>query len=561
MKATPRNLLRCLPLLLLCTLAPAAAQAAWLGGIDFSHPTPSRLPLGERVYIDIDYSHADPGGVRIFMQPLTGGANTPGYSASGSGLLPLGTGTTSRWFTINSGATTVDQVRIVMTSADQSVTYFTFLVHVHYEYGPSGIYNIQFSHGDGSIMANGQNLSVTFDWGTTAAADVRIFARPWFNGQLVPGYAASGGSGSAPSGSGTQSFTFPTADTNVNQVHFTMYNGDLSVLLLEFDVAVSYWWRDVGISNFVLSKPSPGSLMIDENVVVAFDYVNPTGEDILIWTEPWLGADYTTTGYNSGSPLQPPGSGSTSRYFGFWETGDMASFRVHVTNSTETITYVDVPIPALFHGDHSSFDNISMVPERPAILDVGTTLVATFDYHTDHPGDVLAWVLPWFEGSRPLFDFAYEPSEDLASGSGTISRYIRGLTDGAVVDHLAFQMKNADQSLTLLEFWLPTTAFWTGTAATSPVPGAGPAAPIVLGQNYPNPFNPLTTIPVELDATRHVKLSVYDLRGRKVATLVDGMMSGGRHEVPFDGTKLASGQYVYRLEGAGGGGRTMTLVK
>ena len=93
------------------------------------------------------------------------------------------------------------------------------------------------------------------------------------------------------------------------------------------------------------------------------------------------------------------------------------------------------------------------------------------------------------------------------------------------------------------------------------MPGAGLAAPVVLGQNYPNPFNPLTTIPVELDATRHVKLSVYDLRGRRVAVLVDGMMGGGRHEIPFDGTKLASGQYIYKLEGAGGAGRTMTLVK
>ncbi len=94
----------------------------------------------------------------------------------------------------------------------------------------------------------------------------------------------------------------------------------------------------------------------------------------------------------------------------------------------------------------------------------------------------------------------------------------------------------------------------------SGVPAAGAPGPAALGQNFPNPFNPVTVIPVDLDAARHVTLAVYDLRGRRVATLVDGTMGGGHHEIPFDGTKLASGRYVYRLE-EGGPGRAMTLVK
>jgi hypothetical protein len=72
-----------------------------------------------------------------------------------------------------------------------------------------------------------------------------------------------------------------------------------------------------------------------------------------------------------------------------------------------------------------------------------------------------------------------------------------------------------------------------------------------LGPNHPNPFNPVTTIPVTLKDARHVRLAVYDLRGRLVRVLADEAMGPGRHEIPFDGTGLPSGPYHYRLEGAG----------
>ncbi len=65
--------------------------------------------------------------------------------------------------------------------------------------------------------------------------------------------------------------------------------------------------------------------------------------------------------------------------------------------------------------------------------------------------------------------------------------------------------------------------------------------------SYPNPFNPSTTISYTLDNANSVKLAVYDLSGREVATLVDGYREIGTHEVTFDASGLASGVYVYRL--------------
>ncbi len=69
-----------------------------------------------------------------------------------------------------------------------------------------------------------------------------------------------------------------------------------------------------------------------------------------------------------------------------------------------------------------------------------------------------------------------------------------------------------------------------------------------LEQNYPNPFNPTTTIAYALPAASEVSLTVYDVLGRAVATLVDARQPAGRHEAAFDAGRLPSGVYVYRLQ-------------
>ena len=68
-----------------------------------------------------------------------------------------------------------------------------------------------------------------------------------------------------------------------------------------------------------------------------------------------------------------------------------------------------------------------------------------------------------------------------------------------------------------------------------------------LNQNYPNPFNPTTTISYDLSANSFVTLKVYDILGREVATLVNERENAGTYSVKFDGSRLASGIYFYRL--------------
>ena len=69
-----------------------------------------------------------------------------------------------------------------------------------------------------------------------------------------------------------------------------------------------------------------------------------------------------------------------------------------------------------------------------------------------------------------------------------------------------------------------------------------------LSQNFPNPFNPSTLIRYQLAGAGPVRLTVYDILGREVATLVDGMQQPGAHEARFDGGGLSSGVYLYRLQ-------------
>jgi hypothetical protein len=69
-----------------------------------------------------------------------------------------------------------------------------------------------------------------------------------------------------------------------------------------------------------------------------------------------------------------------------------------------------------------------------------------------------------------------------------------------------------------------------------------------LAQNYPNPFNPTTKIQYSIMKAGMVTLNVYDILGRKVATLVNENQSEGTHTVNFDASKLTSGVYFYRIE-------------
>jgi photosystem II stability/assembly factor-like uncharacterized protein len=86
-----------------------------------------------------------------------------------------------------------------------------------------------------------------------------------------------------------------------------------------------------------------------------------------------------------------------------------------------------------------------------------------------------------------------------------------------------------------------------GPTGVEPTPPTLPST-FAIAQNYPNPFNPTTTITYQIPIRSHVMLKVYDVLGREVVKLVDGVEEPGYKSVQWTSRGLASGVYFYRLE-------------
>jgi hypothetical protein len=100
-------------------------------------------------------------------------------------------------------------------------------------------------------------------------------------------------------------------------------------------------------------------------------------------------------------------------------------------------------------------------------------------------------------------------------------------------------------------------------------PGGGvadlPGVPKVyaLMQNYPNPFNPSTRITYDVPKSAHVKLVIYDVLGRVVTRLVDGVQTANRYSVEWNASRVSTGVYFLRMEAdnADGSGNFTSVKK
>jgi len=118
-----------------------------------------------------------------------------------------------------------------------------------------------------------------------------------------------------------------------------------------------------------------------------------------------------------------------------------------------------------------------------------------------------------------------------------------------------FKQVNDDLSL------VGRTLLTWGEVSTSVDPGTGPFT-FRLYSAYPNPFNPSTVIPFQMAAASDVKIQVFDMLGRNVATLVDEFRPAGNQTVRFDGSGLSSGVYMIRMVAPGlQHTRSVTLIK
>lgn len=150
----------------------------------------------------------------------------------------------------------------------------------------------------------------------------------------------------------------------------------------------------------------------------------------------------------------------------------------------------------------------------------------------------------WHSLALPLRQFAAEPE-----------------FSGRSVDLFSFTLRSrlAGCEVLLADIWIgqPPAYAISGIEERTAL-----AAGYSLEQNYPNPFNPVTTISYQLARRGRVQLTIHNLLGQRVATLVDAMQEGGSYQMNWDASRFASGLYYYRIEVNGFiRTRKMVLVK
>lgn len=149
---------------------------------------------------------------------------------------------------------------------------------------------------------------------------------------------------------------------------------------------------------------------------------------------------------------------------------------------------------------------------------------------------------------------AYDPATDTWTEKTSMPT-ARGFLATSVVNSKIYAIGGArfatSGRLTIVEEYTPVV-----TSVEDAFSEQNNPAEFVLFQNYPNPFNPVTTIRYQLTQPGKVVLKVYNTLGREIKTLVDELKPAGSFEVSWngrsnDGLKVASGVYLYQIEGPG----------
>ncbi|MEJ2542781.1 MAG: glycoside hydrolase family 88 protein [Calditrichaceae bacterium] len=278
-------------------------------------------------------------------------------------------------------------------------------------------------------------------------------------------------------------------DGNVVQVEF--YEGD-NKLYTDTQPPWNFTWNDVPEDDYILTAVA----MDDSNATTASSpiHIFVTNDLIIYEAEEGL--------ISSGSV--------DNNHQGYTGTG-------FVNLANETGTYLELTLPIPQTGNYEmSFRYANGTPDnRPCEIRLdGTVIYEQFDFLS-----TTEWTNWTYSGIISL---------DLTAGSHTLK--ITGVTSNSApnIDHLKLVYQNPDN-----------IAY--DKTDDSPLQFG-------LNQNYPNPFNPETSISWQLPASRHVDISIYNILGLKVATLLSEKQDAGKHSVKWDASDFSSGVYFYRIK-------------
>jgi len=230
----------------------------------------------------------------------------------------------------------------------------------------------------------------------------------------------------------------------------------------------------------------------------------------------------------------------TSQWWGASDDGDLYKpiYRWAKGMQNDFATRANWCINDYSHSNHRP--KVNIVGDLNREVAAGSKVLLNASGTTDPDGNALTF--KWWEyydadNASPRLSISNSISEDSASF----------IVPNEVGKELHIILTVTDDGSPNLESY--TRIIFKITSATSVEKQSSPKPEkFMLSNNYPNPFNPNTNIKFQIPQSGHVKISVFNILGQHVATLIDKDMATGTYTVTFDGSALASGIYIYQMK-------------
>ena len=225
------------------------------------------------------------------------------------------------------------------------------------------------------------------------------------------------------------------------------------------------------------------------------------------------------------------------------------------------------PIDAVFglelipevEGDYSGGDTVTYNSTTKILSDrkneaVGFGLLSgelnslnMFIWYSDYNNDTSYW--DWMTNGVIDTFFVIDPTDPLVDDPVMIPSFSsQTLAVGDSAVYFVSAGYGANQAEMLASMAQAEDKYTTLFAATSVNESEILPSAYSLSQNYPNPFNPSTKISFQIPQSENVTLKIYNVLGKEVATLINGKMAAGKHDVDFSAEGLSSGLYFYSLK-------------
>ncbi len=238
---------------------------------------------------------------------------------------------------------------------------------------------------------------------------------------------------------------------------------------------------------------------------------------------------------------------------------------VNVSNLVQGATYWWKVRAHFGGGSYGAFSAVESFTVNPGSFNPVTPIVGgPHNVIITTTAPVLSWVLPTAPSAGIRYELEVADNQEFTNSmlfeNLTLARQtLQGLAPNT---SYFWRVRTKYQSESSYSFYSTMGRFRTADGATSIEETVELPKEFSLSQNWPNPFNPTTMIRFAVPTDMNVKLDVYNTLGEKVAELINGPMTAGTYDVPFNASSLPSGIYLYRIEaGSNVSVRKMILMK